>query len=205
MVTAIVAACLSIGGVRFAIFAAGAVVRRGRLRGRVHAGFRSTRRSVSRPTILSVLGTFSFTSIFGYHSHVQTRRVLAAKKELAAQNKRIQEQYTVIERALQSALEANESAREASRAKSIFLANMSHELRTPLNAIIGLQRDAGRRRRGLGPRRTLVPDLQKIQTAGRHLLGLINGVLDLSKIEAGKMQPVPGDLRRGAARAATRS
>jgi signal transduction histidine kinase/CheY-like chemotaxis protein len=74
----------------------------------------------------------------------------------------------------------------ASRHKSEFLANMSHELRTPMNAIIGytemLQEDA--RAQQLS---TMAPDLEKIQGAARHLLGLINGVLDLSKIEAGKM------------------
>jgi signal transduction histidine kinase/CheY-like chemotaxis protein len=86
--------------------------------------------------------------------------------------------------ALQQALEEAESA---SRSKSAFLANMSHELRTPLNAIIGysemLQEDAAE----LGNSRS-VQDLQRIHTAGRHLLNLINGILDLSKIEAGKMQ-----------------
>jgi GAF domain-containing protein/CheY-like chemotaxis protein len=74
----------------------------------------------------------------------------------------------------------------ASRHKSEFLANMSHELRTPLNAIIGysemLQEDAA----DLGAER-FVADLQKIHASGRHLLELINAVLDLSKIEAGKM------------------
>jgi GAF domain-containing protein/CheY-like chemotaxis protein len=74
----------------------------------------------------------------------------------------------------------------ASRHKSEFLANMSHELRTPLNAIIGysemLQEDAV----DLGAER-FVADLQKIHASGRHLLELINAVLDLSKIEAGKM------------------
>ena len=86
--------------------------------------------------------------------------------------------------ALQQALEEAESA---SRSKSAFLANMSHELRTPLNAIIGysemLQEDANK----LGNSRS-VQDLQRIHSAGRHLLSLINGILDLSKIEAGKMQ-----------------
>ncbi|MBI3968622.1 MAG: response regulator [Chloroflexi bacterium] len=82
---------------------------------------------------------------------------------------------------------ARDDALEASRAKSTFLANMSHELRTPLNAIIGysemLQEEA--RDYGADP---LVVDLEKIQTAGKHLLKLINGILDLSKIEAGKME-----------------
>jgi signal transduction histidine kinase/CheY-like chemotaxis protein len=78
------------------------------------------------------------------------------------------------------------AAEAANLAKSSFLASMSHELRTPLNAIIGYSEmlveeaeDAG----GVA----LVPDLQKIQIAGKHLLLLINSVLDLSKIEAGKM------------------
>ena len=77
-------------------------------------------------------------------------------------------------------------ALEASQAKSTFLANMSHELRTPLNAIIGysemLEEDAG----DTGNQAS-IPDLQKIRGAGKHLLDLINAVLDLSKIEAGKM------------------
>jgi signal transduction histidine kinase len=77
-------------------------------------------------------------------------------------------------------------AEEATRAKSEFLANMSHELRTPLNAIILyselLQEEACDR-----DDRTSVPDLQRIHSAGHHLLELINGILDLSKIEAGKM------------------
>src|SRR5947207_15166313 len=74
----------------------------------------------------------------------------------------------------------------ASQHKSAFLANMSHELRTPLNAVIGysemLQEIA--EDEGLDQ---LLPDLAKIRDAGRHLLNLINDILDLSKIEAGKM------------------
>jgi two-component system sensor histidine kinase/response regulator len=77
-------------------------------------------------------------------------------------------------------------AEAATRAKSDFLASMSHELRTPLNAIILyselLQEEAQDQ-----PNSTSVADLQRIQSAGNHLLDLINGILDLSKIEAGKM------------------
>jgi len=81
---------------------------------------------------------------------------------------------------------AKERAEDANRAKSTFLANMSHELRTPLNAVIGYSEmlreevaDAGKPE--------LVPDLDRIHGAGKHLLALINDILDLSKIEAGKM------------------
>ncbi len=81
---------------------------------------------------------------------------------------------------------ARDAADEANRTKSSFLANMSHELRTPLNAIIGyseiLQEDAADK-----DDKASIADLQKIESAGRHLLGLINNILDLSKIEAGKM------------------
>jgi adenylate cyclase len=81
---------------------------------------------------------------------------------------------------------ARDAADEANRTKSSFLANMSHELRTPLNAIIGyseiLQEDAADK-----DDKEPIDDLQKIESAGRHLLGLINNILDLSKIEVGKM------------------
>jgi PAS domain S-box-containing protein len=83
-------------------------------------------------------------------------------------------------------IRAKEAAEAANRAKSTFLANMSHELRTPLNAIIGyseMLREEAEESGSDG----LVPDLEKIRTAGKHLLELINNILDLSKIEAGRM------------------
>ena len=80
-----------------------------------------------------------------------------------------------------------QTAQAANQAKSAFLANMSHELRTPLNAIIGysdlLKEDA----EDLGCQ-DFIPDLHKIQTAGKHLLSLISDILDISKIEAGRME-----------------
>ncbi|HEX3973274.1 MAG TPA: PAS-domain containing protein [Stellaceae bacterium] len=83
-------------------------------------------------------------------------------------------------------MDAKQAAETASRTKSDFLANMSHELRTPLNAIIGysqmLQEEAGDEGHD-----DYLPDLSKIENAGTHLLNLINGILDLSKIEAGRM------------------
>src|SRR5205807_177719 len=80
---------------------------------------------------------------------------------------------------------ARDQALEANRAKSAFLANMSHELRTPLNAIIGYSEMLEEEAQDMAAE-NLVPDLQKIRSAGKHLLTLINDVLDLSKIEAGK-------------------
>ncbi len=85
---------------------------------------------------------------------------------------------------------AKDAAEEASRAKSVFLANMSHEIRTPMNAIIGLNH--------LAERHTDDPEqrirLRKVADAAHHLLAIINQILDISKIEAGKLELEPTDF-----------
>jgi signal transduction histidine kinase/DNA-binding response OmpR family regulator len=96
-------------------------------------------------------------------------------------------------RSYQLTQQALDEMREADRLKSQFLANMSHELRTPLNSIIGFSRVI---LKGIdGPvTDTQAQDLQAIYNAGQHLLGLINDILDLSRIEAGKMELAFGDV-----------
>jgi signal transduction histidine kinase len=87
----------------------------------------------------------------------------------------------------QHLLAAKEAAEESNRAKSAFLANMSHELRTPLNAIIGYSEILEEDEQAAG-NQPAVSDLQRIQSAAHHLLAVIQEILDLSKIEAGRME-----------------
>jgi signal transduction histidine kinase/CheY-like chemotaxis protein len=109
-----------------------------------------------------------------------------ANDELKTRTTELEKEIQYRKETQEELLKAKHAAEEASRAKSTFLANMSHELRTPLNAIIGYSEMLEEETRESG-KSDSVQDLRKIQSAGKHLLALINDVLDLSKIEAGKM------------------
>ncbi len=194
MFTAINAAHLSTGGLRAALagafwFALGAVLTA------MGTGFVVHVDSSVLTTALSLLGMTIFTTSFGIQSNNAVRDVIRARRELEERNRFIEEQRRQLDEARKladlarrAADHAREAAEQANQAKSAFLANMSHELRTPLNAVIGYSEMIEEELAANGGNPTTLADVGKIKGAGKHLLGLINDLLDLSKIEAGKVE-----------------
>jgi signal transduction histidine kinase/CheY-like chemotaxis protein len=117
---------------------------------------------------------------FQYMAH----EVAAREQNLSSA---VEERTSQLALTMKEAERAKLDAESANSAKSQFLANMSHELRTPLNAIIGYSEMLTEEMEDAS-HTELIPDVQKIHGAGKHLLELINSILDLSKIEAGKME-----------------
>ncbi len=117
------------------------------------------------------------------HSNDEIGLLITRFNEMLAQiEKRDQELKTLNDQLAES----EKRALAATETKSQFLASMSHELRTPLNAIIGYSELLQEEAEDAGQSQAL-PDLERIHSAGKHLLGLINDILDISKVEAGKM------------------
>nr|WP_276081446.1 response regulator [Methylobacterium sp. GC_Met_2] len=125
------------------------------------------------------------------------RRSMVEREEtlgrLDAANSGLRTSQAALEDARRDAEAAREAAEDANRAKSSFLANMSHELRTPLSAVIGYSEMLEEEAEELG-QDSLLKDLGKIKANAKHLLGLINDVLDLSKVEAEKMETYAEDV-----------
>jgi|GEM_PF-3005123 signal transduction histidine kinase/DNA-binding LacI/PurR family transcriptional regulator len=120
------------------------------------------------------------------NASILVKKVHDQTSSLALANRRLESEILQRKEAQAELSKAKEIAEEANKSKSVFLANMSHELRTPLNAIVGysemLAEDAAGKSDG-----QLAADLEKIRDAGTHLRAIVNDILDLSKIEAGKM------------------
>ncbi|MCZ6771098.1 MAG: response regulator [Proteobacteria bacterium] len=148
----------------------------------------------SHDEIIGVLFVFSFTPNRFREQDLQLLSALASQATVSIESAKLYQQISLHAAELEQRVgerteelrETNLQLEEASRHKSNFLANMSHELRTPMNAIIGYSEMLVEEAEDL-KQEAFIPDLHKIQSAGKHLLALINDILDLSKIEAGKL------------------
>ncbi|MDU1141886.1 PAS domain S-box protein [Aeromonas rivipollensis] len=157
---------------------------------RWHGEFVNRRKDGSHYQVLAAISPIRQEN-GGVTHYVAVQADITEKKQLGEEldQYRYHLEEMVNERTLQLA-QAHQRAESANRAKSAFLANMSHEIRTPMNAILGLtyllKRDT--------PDNTQHERLEKIDNAAQHLLTIINDILDLSKIDAGKMMLEQGDF-----------
>ena len=134
--------------------------------------------------LAALAGDMLILAIGASYLYLRTKRKAEqiANRNATVLEEQVRERTAALQQANDSLLEARNAAESAMRAKGAFLANMSHEIRTPMNAIIGMTHLM--RREAVSP--TLAARLESMDAAGRHLLGVINQILDLSKIEAGK-------------------
>ena len=185
---------VAVGGVRFGLvgFVVGGL---GALAGGLATGFQFYPDVTMLTTVLAGLGILIPNTLYAASANMHAARASKARREIQQRNQKIEEQAAKLDAALRAAdddrrdaIAAREQAEAANRTKSSFLANMSHELRTPLNAVIGYSEMLEEEIAEDGGDQATIDDLGKIKAAGKHLLELINSVLDLSKIEAGKIE-----------------